>query len=107
MCSVNHILNISSGLWAKPYLQKIEFPHLPVEDDDLSHWQHENLNTARIEYELDYWRNSLEGAPDFQMSLEHFRAEEQSFYGFRAFFKIIYEECGDINYCRGRKLLSQ
>ena len=63
--------------------QNNELPPLPIQYADFSHWQREYLNDARIEKELNFWRNYLESAPELQMPLDYPRAEELSFEGGR------------------------
>ena len=63
--------------------QNDELSPLPIQYADFSRWQREYLNDARIEQELNFWRNYLESAPELQMPLDYPRAEELSFEGGR------------------------
>ena len=62
--------------------QRIELPELPIQYADFAEWQREWFQGKVLEEQLDYWLNSLAGAPpELNLQTDHPRSAHQSIQG--------------------------
>ena len=69
--------------------QENPLPPLPVQYADFTLWQREWLNKETLEQELDYWKQHLEGAPQFlELPQDRPRPPSQTFSGDMCAFSV-------------------
>ncbi len=64
-------------------------PELPVQYFDFAQWQRSFLDGEKLNQQLDYWKETLSGAPPLiQLPTDRPRPRVQTFHGSRAYFEI-------------------
>ena len=62
--------------------RSLSLPPLPIQYADYAHWQREHLRGAELQRQLDYWRETLRGAPDrLQLPTDYSRPAVQQYRG--------------------------